>query len=352
MEQYTASVVGCGAGGTLSIDAYAASPHYRLAAVCDLRDEALAAVKARYPDVATFRTHGEMFHSAPTDVVSVSTFPPTHLPITLEALDLPLTGILVEKPLGDTAEAGRRIIAAVKERGIPLVVPHSWLARDISAEIVRTIASGAIGRLHLMEVQCRKWDIISAGIHWVHFFLSAIQPEPVEFVMAGADTTTRTFRDGMQVETMAVTCVQMQSGTRLVMQTGDDTAVARGETVFRFYGAEGTLEWFLCDQTFTLRNAAHPAGATVAASATDPRRPHQRYLDSLAGQIKSGVCDYAVPDRSLTALEICEAACVSANHRCRVTFPYDAFTVPPDTGWLLGMPYSGSGGGRDGRKLG
>ena len=44
---------------------------------------------------------------------------------------------------------------------------------------------------------------------------------PVESVLAACDKTTRTFRDGMQVETVAVTYVQMVNGVRIVMQTGD-----------------------------------------------------------------------------------------------------------------------------------
>lgn len=351
MNTYTASVVGCGSGGKLSLAAYAASSRYELTAACDLSDESLDAITSVYPGIKLYNSHEEMFASSPTDVVSVSTYPPTHLPITLHALEQPLKGILVEKPLGDTAAAGREILDTVKSRGLPMVVPHSWLARDVSQEIKRVIEGGGIGRVNLMEVQCRNWDIISAGIHWVHFFLSVLPREPVKLVMASADTTTRTYRDGMQVETMAVTYVQMDSGTRLVMQTGDDTVVAQGETLFRFCGDRGTLEWPLGQPQFMLRNEEYPRGVQMPASVKDPRTPHQRYLDSLAEQIDIGEYDYTVPDLSQTALEICEAACVSANNRCRVTFPYESFAVPPESGWELGTPYSGTGGGRDGRKL-
>jgi len=351
MNTYTASVVGCGAGGKYSLAAYAASPHYRLTAACDLKKDALEAIKTLYPEISIYQNHEQMFAESPTDVVSVSTFPPTHLPITLTALKEPLKGILVEKPLADTAAAGGRILDAVKTRGLPIVVPHSWLARDVSQEIKRIVETGGIGRLLLMEVQCRKWDIISAGIHWVHFFLSVISREPVMFVMAASDTSTRTYRDGMQVETMAITYVQMESGIRLVMQTGDDTQVARGTTLFRLYGESGSINWFLGEPYFTLRNIDNPAGVRKSPSVTDPRKPHQRYLDSLAEQIDSGRYDYSIPDLSQTALEICEAACVSANSRCRISFPYQSFVVPADTGWRLGKPYSGTGGGRDGRTL-
>jgi predicted dehydrogenase len=354
MKRYSASVVGCGAGGNLSLAAYAASPRFELVAACDLKPEALAAVREKHPGIRTFASHREMFASCPTEVVSVSTFPPSHREVTLDALGhrprgglaLPLRGILVEKPLADTAAAGREILRAIRVRGIPVVVPHSWLARDISQEIRARIRGGEIGRLLMMEVQCRRWDIINAGIHWIHFFLSVIEREPVDSVMAAVDATTRTYRDGMQVETSAVTYVEMKSGVRMVMQTGDDTATARGETIFRFYGSGGMIEWCLQEASYLL------GGKSVPVTPRDPRKPHQRYLDHLAEQIDSGRFEFEIPDLSLTALEICEAAYVSAACRCRVVFPLESFRAPPPWDWAPGKPYSGAGGGRDGRALG
>lgn len=351
MPRYTASVVGCGSGGRLSLDAYSASARFDLVAACDLKPEVLDEIRKRYPGIRTFASHGEMFRECQTDVVSVSTFPPSHRDITFEALKLPLRGILVEKPLADTAAAGRQILDAVRQRRIPMVVPHGWLARDIAQEIRRLIRAGEIGLLVLMEVECRKWDIINAGIHWVHFFLSVIDREPVDFVMAAADSTTRTYRDGMQVETAAVTYVQMKSGARMVMQTGDDTTTPRGETFFRFFGDRGRIEWCLQESSFSMLNPESPRGTAITVEVRDPRKPHQRYLDHLAEQIDSRKFDFEIPELSLTALEICEAAYVSAANRCRVVFPFESFVVPPASDWAPGKPYSGSGGGRDGRKL-
>ena len=70
----------------------------------------------------------------------------------------------------------------------------------------------------------------------------------------------------------------------------------------------------------------------------------------MADMIDSGKADYTIPESSLLALEICEGAYLSSRHRCKVTFPVDRFTPPPSA-WDPGMPYSGQGGGRDGRKL-
>ena len=80
--------------------------------------------KADQVGVHTFENNTTMFAQMPTDIVCVSTWPPSHLEVAQAALDLALTGILVEKPLGDTWSAGRTVLDAVRAKGIPMTVPH------------------------------------------------------------------------------------------------------------------------------------------------------------------------------------------------------------------------------------
>ena len=47
--RYSASVVGCGSGGTLSLNALAASSRYHLLAAADLREDVRQQIAARYP---------------------------------------------------------------------------------------------------------------------------------------------------------------------------------------------------------------------------------------------------------------------------------------------------------------
>jgi len=216
-HRYTAAVVGAGRGGNLSLKALAASQRFSLEAVADVRPDALAAAQSQFPGIRTFTSHEAMLQDCPTDVVCVSTYPPTHRPIAMDALEAGVRGLLVEKPLGDSAAAGRQIIDAARQRSVPLAVPHGLLVADHSVEILRRVQDGQIGQVRLMEVQSPKWDIINAGIHWLNFFVALTDNEPVATVQAAADTSGRTCRDGMQVETEAVTYVVTRSGIRFVM---------------------------------------------------------------------------------------------------------------------------------------
>ncbi len=349
---YSASVVGAGSGGTLSIDALIASDRYELIAVADIDDAARDVVRQKYPEVQLFVSHEEMFQQCPTDVVCVSVWPPGHLPVTLYALNLPLTGILVEKPLADTAADGRTILEAVKQKRIPMVVPHGLLVADHSTKVLELVRGGAIGDLVLVEIQCSGWDIINAGIHWLDFFVTLTGLEPVEWVMAACDCATRTYRDGMQVETMAVTYAQTASGVRVVMNTGDfvQTSEPDVQTLFRLVGRKGTLDFYGWAPRYRLCNAEYPDGRVFEVT-LGPRSNHQRHLESLANQMDAGTTDYSVAEGSLMALEMCEAAYLSCRYGGLVKLPLVDYEAPQPVDWAPGLPYSGQGGGRDGRKL-
>lgn len=352
METYTASVVGGGVGGRLSMNGLVASDRFELIAVTDLRKEVLEELQKTYPGIQTFTSYKEMFTQCPTDVVCVSTWAPSHKEITLEALQLPLKGILVEKPLADTSGAGSELLNAIKEKRIPMAVPHGLLVADHSVEIIKRIHGGDIGQLELVEIECDKWDIINAGIHWLNFFVTLVNHDPVDRVLAACDTSTRTYRDGMQVETDAVTYVVTKSGVRCVMNTGDFTPIIReGKGVlFRLVGTKGMIEFWGWEGAYKILNAENPEGTLITVEA-GPKRGHQRHLEAMVSRIDEGTIDYTIPESSLTALELCEAAYLSHKYRCVVPFPLDAFQTPESVEWDPGTPYSGSGGGRDGRKL-
>ncbi len=347
-----ASVVGGGLGGQLSMKALIRSDRFELAGVADLRAEVRERLEQEFPGLRTFSSSQEMFAICPTDVVCVSTYPPGHEEVTLEALALPLKGILVEKPLGHTVRSGRAILAAIQQRRLPMVVPHNLLAMKTPLEIIDRVHNGDIGALKIVEIQCAKWDIINAGIHWLNFFVTLTHNEPVAWVMAICDSSTRTYRDGMQVETSAVTYAQTQSGIRVVMNTGDETNINREgkETLFRLVGTNGLIEFWGWENGYSLLNSQFPE-ATLIRPEEFSVMGHQRHLEHLADMIEGGSLDYTIPESSLSALELCEGAYLSSKYRCKVTFPVDQFTPPPPSDWEPGKPYSGTGGGRDGRKL-
>jgi predicted dehydrogenase len=352
VNRLTVSVVGGGAGGRLSLEAAAASEYYQPVALADLRPEVGAELGRKFPELRTFTSFQEMFQTCPTDVVCVSTYPPSHEDITLEALKMPLKAILVEKPLGHSVASGNRLLEAVKRRNIPMATPHGLMVKRCPLEIIDRINHGEIGSLKLIEIQSPEWDIINAGIHWLNFAVNLNARTTVESVLAACDKTTRTFRDGMQVETIAVTYAQMTNGVRIVMQTGDTVRSngRRDGVTFRIVGDAGQIEFWGWEPDYYLINAKYPEGILIAPE-EEKISLHQRHLENLLPMIASGTPDYSLPESSMQALEICEAAYLSARHGVEIKFPLERFAIPAPNDWAPGQPYLGVGGGRDGRML-
>ena len=353
MTRFSASVVGGGSGGRLSMRALSLSDRYDLVAACDISSDVCQQLQELYPGIRTFTAHDAMFAACPTDVVCVATWPPSHLAVTSAAVEtLPLQGILVEKPLADTYAKGAELLDTVKAARLPMAVPHGLLAARHVDEIISRVRNGEIGELRLIEIQCDKWDIINAGIHWLNFAVVVTDCEPFEYVMAQCDDSTRTFRDGVQVETTAVTYAQTQSGIRVVMNTGDYVDVTReGKSfIFRLLGTEGWIEFWAWESAYLIQNAAHPT-PTLIEPERNEKPAHQVHLDNLAAQIDSGSPDYTIPYTSLRALELVEAAYLSNRYGCKVDLPLAEFEPPAPNDWQPGKPYSGTGGGRNGRQL-
>jgi len=351
-ERLTAAVVGGGAGGKLSLRALQRSERFELLAAADLRPEVCDALREQFPGLRTYPSHEAMFADCPTEVVCVSTFPPSHEPVTLAALELGLQGILVEKPLGHTAASGARLLDAIKARRLPMCVPHGLHAQSWSLEILRRIRAGEIGELKLVAVECHGWDIINAGIHWFNFAIALCEGDPLADVLCQCDTSTRTWRDGMQVETLAAVYATTRSGVRLILNSGDHVPISRSgkSFLFRLVGTAGQIEFWGWDPSYRIQNAAHPEPVEYRPDPL-PVTGHQLHLERMAAMIDAGQPDYTIPDSSLAALELCEGAYVSHRHRCRVTFPLAEFVPPAPDDWDPGEPYSGVGGGRDGRQL-
>jgi GFO/IDH/MocA oxidoreductase family protein len=95
----SASVIGGGVGGRLSLNALRSSPQFSLVAAADLKSEIRNALERDFPGLKTFASHEQMLSRYPTDVVCVSTYAPSHEPVVRDVLRLAsLRGILVEKP--------------------------------------------------------------------------------------------------------------------------------------------------------------------------------------------------------------------------------------------------------------
>ncbi|MDZ4046620.1 MAG: hypothetical protein U1E32_12710, partial [Rhodoglobus sp.] len=139
-------------------------------------------------------------------------------------------------------------------------------------------------------------------------------------------------------------------GVRVLLNTGDYVPVPE-ETVclMRIVGTRGFIEFKAFESSYVIVAPGHDR--TIVEVEPFAVSGHQRHLEYLADQIESGQADYGIPDTSLQALEIVEAAYLSHRTRGSVVLPIAVEQAPPGADWDPGTPYSGTGGGRNGREL-
>jgi len=121
------------------------------------------------------------------------------------------------------------------------------------------------------------------------------------------------------------------------------------DTLFRLVGTAGLIEFWAWESAYLVVDAQNPGGQLV--NVPPAGKGHQEQLEVMARQMDEGSTNYDIPESSLAALELCEAAYLSSKHRCKVELPLAGFVPPAPDDWEPGKPYSGTGGGRDGRKL-
>ncbi len=143
------AVAGAGLIGARHVRLALAEPDCELVSVAD--PSPAGETVAREAGVAWHRDHLEMLEDVRPDAVIVATPNDLHAAV---AIDCARRGVhvLVEKPVTDTVQAGRSLLAAAREERVRVLVGHHR-RYDPAVEHARTLLeAGAIGRL--LAVQC------------------------------------------------------------------------------------------------------------------------------------------------------------------------------------------------------
>lgn len=171
-KQYRAAVVGltgigarrppAGSGGLRRpmgrshVSCYVEHPRTELAAVCDLRSEALDEFRETWPDLADTAAHtdfGEMLAGERPDIVSVVTGDHVHADLTVAAAESGARAIFCEKPIATTLEDADRMIAACERNGTLLSIDHTRRWAPTFWEAQRMVASGALGAVRTLSAE-------------------------------------------------------------------------------------------------------------------------------------------------------------------------------------------------------
>jgi predicted dehydrogenase len=138
------AVIGCGAQGTVHLDAYRLIDGVEVVAVCDLDPERLEVARAA-TGAHPFTSHRELFADADAELVSVCTMPATHREVVCAAFAAG-AHVLCEKPIARTLEEAQAMVAAARAAGRHLAIGFNMRHMGSARVLKEAIDTGVIGR--------------------------------------------------------------------------------------------------------------------------------------------------------------------------------------------------------------
>lgn len=324
----TGSVIGCGQGGGLSLDAMSHSSDYELLAAADPSDDARSRIADRFPGIRLFADFRVMLSDCNADVVCVATPAPSRASVTRAVLEHDPRGLLLEKPLATDVATAEALLQEIRDAACPLAVPHGMLVLPAVQEVKARIRDGDIGQILAVDVQ-NAVDLLNAGIHWLVYLIDVFDGDNPQTVSAEFDVSDHVINDAVQVESRGATRIEFRSGVRVELASGIRTQPRsdilpkeeqRG-ALFRVTGSRGVIEFSAWAGSYWIQ--AGDSGAELI------RRPlpaglsyHQIFLEQLAHTIAAGRPDYSSAELSLAALRLIESA----------------YRQPAGSDWALGVP--------------
>lgn len=156
-------IVGLGVISRFYVKAFDELPEVELAAVCDLRAEALAPFEGKVP---TFRDYRDMIAAGGLDAVVVNVPNDVHARVCGDLIAAGLA-VCVEKPLATRVEDGRELVRAARERGVLLFTSFHRRYNDNVLELIERIPAGA----EVRHVTVRYLEMIEEHAGDDHWYL-------------------------------------------------------------------------------------------------------------------------------------------------------------------------------------
>lgn len=144
------AVIGAGYWGPNLVRNIQATPQMHLKALCDLDVERAKAVLGRYSTVRATSSLAETLADPEIDAVAIATPAATHLEVALAALE---SGkhVLVEKPLASSYEDGLKLVTAADERGLTLMLDHTFCYTPVVQRLRQLVQDGELGDIQYVD---------------------------------------------------------------------------------------------------------------------------------------------------------------------------------------------------------
>lgn len=149
-------VIGYGYWGPNIVRNVARFPGTSISWICDMREEMLLEIPRLYPTIKTTKNAEDIFDDSDTDAVIIATPPSTHFSLAVSALK---SGkhVLIEKPMTQTSEEAKKLIALAKAKHKTLMVDHTYIYTSAVQKLYDIIHSGELGKV--VAIDCVRTNL-------------------------------------------------------------------------------------------------------------------------------------------------------------------------------------------------
>jgi len=144
------AAVGCGYWGPNVVRNLAVVPGFDLTWICDAAPDRLQPIAARYPNARATTRIDDILADPEVDAVYLGTPVSTHYDL---ARRIVAEGkhVLIEKPLATTLREAEALTAQAAERGVVLMVGHTFVFSPPVRKVKELIDSGLLGPIYYVE---------------------------------------------------------------------------------------------------------------------------------------------------------------------------------------------------------
>jgi predicted dehydrogenase len=139
-------VVGLGYWGPNLVRNFISNEHIEGVVCCDVSEKRLEVARKRFPSVEVTTSFDDVLRRSDVEAVVLATPVSTHYALAMKALEAG-KHVLVEKPMTESSEEAYRLAERAEERGLTLMVDHTFVYTGAVRKVKEIIQRGALGEV-------------------------------------------------------------------------------------------------------------------------------------------------------------------------------------------------------------